>query len=130
MISSRNSGGRYRFEGVTPDGDRLFGSARFSHDIPAGPEILAPASAPDEICRERISSVLIAWNEVTATIDDEPIDVVEYQVLVGDVLDADGRTALTIPDGLLERYGSTTSVLAIADNGNQTITEGCFVTAD
>jgi hypothetical protein len=69
---------------------------------------------------------------VTTTIEDEPVDVVEYQVLVGDVLDArTAGTALTVPDGLLEEGTAYNfEVLAIADNGNQTLTEGCFVTAD
>ena len=124
--------GRYRFAGSTPEGDRLFGSARFSHDIPAGPDIITPAAAPDECARNVPLPVVIAWNDVTTTIDDEPIDVVEYQVLAGDVLDARTTgTMLTVPDGLLEEGTSYNfEVLAIADNGNQTITEGCFVTAD
>ena len=124
--------GRYRFAGTTPEGDRLFGSAEFSHDIPAGPDIIMPASTPDE-CAEGVPlPVVIAWNEVTTSIDDEPIEVVEYQVLAGDVIDAlTTGTTLTIPDGLLKPGTSYNfEVLAIADNGNQTITEGCFVTAD
>jgi len=124
--------GRYQFAGITPEGDRLFGSARFSHDIPAGPDIVTPASTSGECARNVPLPVVISWNEVITTIDGEPIDVAGYQVLAGDVIDAlTSETMLTVPDGLLEA-GTLYNfeVLAIARNGNQTITEGCFVTAD
>ena len=129
--------GTYRFAGRTPDGQRLTGETEFSHDIPAGPQITLPV-AGDE-CAENVPvPVVIAWNEVTESIDGEPIDIEAYEVIVeGEDVDfdvtmpANAGTSLTVPAEILEpgtEYDF--EVLAIADNGNQTITETCFVTAD
>ncbi len=125
--------GTYRFAGRAPDGTKLFGEAEFSHDIPAGPEVLMPPAQGEDECTENVALPLtVAWNEVTTSIDDEPIDIEEYEVIVGDGFDIRTTgTMVTVPDGLLEPGTSYTfEVLAVADNGNQTISEGCFVTAD
>jgi len=130
--------GTYRFAGRTPDGARLTGEAEFSHDIPAGPEIVLPVVSEDE-CAENVPiPVVIDWNEVTTNIDGDPIDIEAYEVIVEQddlnfdvILSADTGTALTIPAELLEPGTEYEfEVLAIAENGNQTITETCFVTAD
>lgn len=132
--------GTYRFAGRTPDGERLTGEAEFSHDIPAGPEIVLPVVSEDA-CAENVPiPVVIDWNEVTANIDGDPIDVEAYEVIVGGeegdnvnfdvVMSADLGTTLTVPAELLEPGTEYEfEVLAIAENGNQTITETCFVTA-
>jgi hypothetical protein len=130
--------GTYRFAGRTPDGVTLTGETEFSHDIPAGPEIILPVVNEDE-CAENVPiPVVIDWNEVTTTIDGDPIDIEAYEVIVEQddlnfdvILSADTGTTLTIPAELLEpgtEYAF--EVLAIAENGNQTITETCFITAD
>ena len=47
------------------------------------------------------------------------------------IMSADLGTTLTVPAELLEPGTEYEfEVLAIAENGNQTITETCFVTAD
>jgi hypothetical protein len=130
--------GTYRFAGRTPDGARLTGEAEFSHDIPAAPEIVLPVVSEDA-CAENVPiPVVIDWNEVATTIDNDPIDIEAYEVIIEHddlnfdvILSADTGTTLTIPAELLEpgtEYDF--EVLAIAENGNQTITETCFVTAD
>ena len=130
--------GTYRFAGRTPDGATLTGETEFSHDLPAGPEIVLPVVS-DDACAENVAiPVVVEWNDVTATIDGDPIDVEAYEVIVEHddlifdvVMSADAGTSLTIPMELLEpgtEYDF--EVLAIAENGNQTITETCFVTAE
>lgn len=124
--------GVYRFSGRTVDGERLVGSDEFTHDIPAGPDIVTP-EVPEEGCAQDVPlPVVIAWNAVDTTIDGEPIEVAEYEVIVGDVFDVFlSGTQVTVPMELLEA-GTEYSfeILAIEEGGNQTITESCLVTAE
>jgi len=133
--------GTYRFAGRTPDGAPLTGETEFSHDIPAGPEIVLPVVSEDE-CAENVPiPAVIDWNDVTTDINGDPIDVEAYEVIVGGeendnvtfdvIMSADLGTTLTVPAEVLEPGTEYEfEVLAIAENGNQTITETCFVTAD
>jgi hypothetical protein len=126
--------GTYRFTGRTPDGEKLVGAAEFTHDIPAGPEIVMPQLPANDECAENVPiPVVIAWNEVTTSIEGEPLDVVRYEVIVGeDIFDVHLEgTMVTVPAELLEPGTEYEfEVLAIAAGGNQTITETCFVTAE
>jgi hypothetical protein len=130
--------GTYEFRGRTPEGDALAGEFEFSHDIPAGPELITPQGTGDE-CAENVPlPAVIAWNEVTRDIEDRPIDIESYEVIIesDDVnfdvtIPADAGTSLTVPAEVLKpgtEYDF--EVLAIAENGNQTISGNCFVTAD
>jgi hypothetical protein len=129
--------GTYRFAGRTPDGEVLTGEAEFSHDIPAGPEVTLPVTGGDECAANVPIPVVIAWNEVTTTIDGDPIGIEAYEIIIegedvnfDTIMPADAGTSLTVPAELLEpgtEYKS--EVLAFAENGNQTITETCFVTS-
>jgi hypothetical protein len=130
--------GTYTFAGLTVDGVNLTGEADFSHDIPAAPELTLPVVSGDECAASVPIPVIVTWNEVTETIDGEPVDITAYEVIVeGDelkidvVMPADAGTTLTIPTEALEPGTEyDVEVLSIAENGNQTITESCFVTAD
>lgn len=130
--------GTYTFAGRTVDGANLAGEAEFSHDIPAGPEITLPVVSGDECAANVAVPVVVTWNAVTETIEGDPIDIEAYEVIVeGDELKIDFvmpaalGTTLTVPAEALEPGTEyDLEVLAIADNGNQTITETCFVTAD
>jgi hypothetical protein len=130
--------GTYTFAGRTVDGVNLTGEAEFSHDIPAGPEITLPVVSGEECATDVAVPVVVTWNAVTETIDGDPIEIEAYEVIVeGDELDFDVvmpaglGTMLTVPAEALEPGTEyDLEVLAIADNGNQTITETCFVTAD
>ena len=101
--------GTYRFAGRTPDGAALTGEAEFSHDIPAAPEVVLPMVSEDA-CAENVPiPVVIDWNEVATTIDNEPIDIKAYEVIIEhddlnfDVISsADTGTTLTIPAELIE----------------------------
>jgi hypothetical protein len=126
--------GTYRFIGRTPDGERLEGTAEFTHNIPAGPEIVIPtAGANDECAQDVPIPVVIAWNDVTTSIEGKPLEIAEYEVIVGEnVFDVrlEG-TMVTVPSELLKpgtEYAF--EVLAIEKGGNQTITETCLVTAE
>jgi hypothetical protein len=125
--------GTYKFAGRTPDGKRLEGASEFTHDIPAGPEILMPKPGADGECTEDVPiPVVIAWNEVTTSIEGEPLEVAEYEVIVGETV-FDVRlegTMVTVPSELLKPGTEYEfEILAVAEGGNQTITETCFVTA-
>ena len=75
--------GTYTFTGRTPDGEKLVGAARFTHNIPAGPEIVMPQLPANDECAENVPlPVVIAWNDVTTSIEDKPLDVVRYEVIV------------------------------------------------
>jgi hypothetical protein len=131
--------GDYLFVGRTADGHvRLVGNARFTHDIPAGAEIVGPPGAGGEDCAQNVPiPAVIAWHAVTTSIEVEPLDIAGYQVVIehGDQvfdikLTAD-RTSVTVPPEFLDpgtRYGF--ELLAIEEGGNQTIAHGCFVTAN
>jgi hypothetical protein len=126
--------GTYRFTGRTPDGEKLVGAAQFTHNIPAGPEIVMPQLPANDECAENVPMpVVIAWNDVTTSIEGKPLDVVRYEVIVGeDIFDVHLEgTTVTVPSELLKpgtEYAF--EVLAIEAGGNQTITETCFVTAE
>jgi len=130
--------GTYTFLGRTPDGERLASTVEFTHVIPAGPEVVLPVGSTEE-CTENVPiPAVIAWNDVTATIDGSPLDVDRYEVIVEndesnfDVHMAPGAdTQITVPSEFLAPGTEYIfEVLAIEAGGNQTITEGCFVTAE
>ncbi len=131
--------GNYRFRAFTTEGGRLIGNAKFSHDVPAGPELVSPVPAAGQECATDVPlPAVIEWDPVTMSIEDEPIDIVAYEVIVENddvnfdvVLPASAGTMVTVPAEVLEPGTDYIfEVLAIEEGGNQTITEGCFRTAD
>ena len=136
---TRFPAGTYRFRAVDNEGVVQVGRAQFSHALPAGPVLTSPpgSALPAADCANLVAEpVTIAWKPVKTAIGGAPIEVVKYEVIVeNDELNFDAKfpakpsPALTIPAGLLRpntRYSF--EVLAVAKNGNQTITEGCFTT--
>lgn len=140
--------GEYAVRGLTYDGMALVGTATFSHNIPAAPVITAPALAEDEeSAAEALVSaagLVIAWEDVTETVDGDPVVITGYEVIVTKVAheDAHGysrpvydvhvpadRNRLGVapeflePDTLYEL-----EVLALEESGNQTIAVGFFQT--
>ncbi len=127
--------GVYEFEGRTIEGQVIEGEATFTHIIPSGPEIVSPQE--NEVVDP--NNVIITWNEVTTTITgSSQIEIVGYQVIVEQVdplrvLSIDlpaTATSVKIPPEFFVQQNSLHKfeVLAIAAGGNQTITEGFFVT--
>jgi hypothetical protein len=132
--------GEYRFIARTTGNDWAIGSAELTHVVPAGPMLTAPLPAPGEDCAADVpvDAAVISWVPVTTTIFGDPeVAIVAYQVIVGDeasgmelavTVDA-GTTAMTVPEEFLSPGTEYVfEVLAIEEGGNQTITEGCFVT--
>jgi Fibronectin type III domain len=117
--------GRYRFAGRTIDGKRLVGSARLSHDIPAGPEITAPAAGAS-VSRDNL---VATWKPVP---ENGGVDIRGYRAIVERedplrVFSADlpaSATSVTVPREYLEAGTDYKLELqAIEASGNQTLTE-------
>ncbi|MDQ3698877.1 MAG: fibronectin type III domain-containing protein [Gemmatimonadota bacterium] len=116
--------GTYRFVGLTLGGDRLAGTATLSHDFPP-----APSFSPSNGELVDRNNVVIRWNAIPG--------IASYQLIVenealGVALTVDvppSVTSMQVPPAFLQP-GTTykAEVLAIAANGNKTITEGTFVT--
>ena len=130
--------GRYAFRGVGLAGERYVGSARLSHRLPAGPELVSPLqgdppSNPDD--------ATVVWRTVAPP---KGSRIIGYQVLVVrgdpgpralpevalDVILPPSATSLRVPPGFL-RAGTEYDweVLAIEKGGNQTISSDTFTTA-
>lgn len=131
--------GNYRFVGRAPNAVKVQSFVEFSHDLPAGPEIVTPPPPGEDECATGVPiPAEISWEPVTETIDGEPIEIAGYEVIVEhddggifDIILPGDATEVTVPAQFLAPGTEYEfEVLAIADNGNQTITETCFVTAD
>ena len=127
--------GAYLFTGKVKGGGKLASTADFSHDIPAGPEIVQPGPGGHACVHDVTIPAVISWHAVTETIDGEPIEIAGYEVIVenDEVFDIHlpaQATRVTVPaEFLTPGTDYKYEVLAIGENGNQTITEGCFSTA-
>jgi Fibronectin type III domain len=117
--------GRYRFAGRTIEGKRLVGSAQLSHDIPAGPEITAPAAGAS-VARDNL---VATWQPVP---ESGGVDIRGYRAIVERedplrVFSADlpaSATSVTVPREYLEAGTDYKLELqAIEASGNQTLTE-------
>jgi len=138
---ARFPAGTYEFEGRTVEGDEVEGEATLTHVIPAGPVIISPASATDDPPVVDPNNLVISWEPVTETITgSEDIEIGGYQVIVEQVeplrvfsinLPAESTSVRVPPEFFVERGTlHKFEVLAIEVGGNQTITEGEFVTAE
>jgi hypothetical protein len=127
-FKQRFPAGRYRFRGETVEGRRLVGSARFSHDTPAGPRISAPApgaTVPED-------AVVARWSRGAQP---RGVDIAGYRVIVERedplrVFNADlpaSATSVTVPAEFLEPgIEYLLEIQAIERSGNQTISEQSF----
>jgi hypothetical protein len=121
--------GVYTFSGTTIGGEPLTGSATLTHDIPNGPNIVAP----EDGARIDSDQVVIRWREGAQP---SGVQITGYQVVVTRenplrVLSVDLPATvhrLTVPSEFLERnVRYKFEVLAIDAGGNQTLTEQEFV---
>ena len=136
--------GRYTIAGPSQENGasagRTVGRAWLTHDIPAGPRLLAPA----EGARVATRGVVARWKPVTETITGDPVTIIAYQLIVEKDVEPHPHmigklglsiyvprsvTSLAIPDGFLEpRTEYKWEVLAIERSGNQTLSSGSFRT--
>ena len=130
--------GEYTFTGRTTDGQRLRGKARFTHNIPAGPEIAFPAEGA---VLPANMPVVIDWQPATGPFPgaNSAVTVTGYQVIVDRVNSNPLRvfsvmlpasvTQVTVSPQFIEAKAEYKfEVLAIEVGGNQTITERTFKT--
>jgi hypothetical protein len=124
--------GRYTFRGTSVEGRRLVGSDRLTHDIPARPNVLAPA---EDAVVDPAANLVVRWGPVTRP---RGIRIVRYIVIVTEEdserelsMELGPRVAsATIAPGFLARGRDyAVEVLARERSGNQTITEVPFRTS-
>jgi hypothetical protein len=130
--------GTYDFEGITVEGEDIEGESTLSHAVPAGPDV---SDSDDTVGAG--NSLTIRWDPVTevatdpagGTFPDLPINVVEYQVIVGSfevtlpAIVPPSPQSVQVPTeyvAALEPGTHLFEVLAIDEGGNQTITIGSF----
>jgi hypothetical protein len=119
---------------------RTSGTALLTHDIPAGPALVAPK----EGAIVPIRGVVARWKPVAKTITGEPVTIVAYQLIIEK--DAEPHrhmigtfglsmylprsvTSIAVPNGFLQpRTAYNWEVLAIERSGNQTLSSGSFRT--
>ncbi len=139
--------GNYEFSGITIDGEELEGVAAFTHNMPCGPEITSPG---DGDTLDPDLDVVIEWEPVTHKIDtgskmgdcsnSTDIDIVAYEVIVEldgadpaksfDIFLPADAAQVTVPAEFIVPVAVYKfEVLAIEAGGNQTISEGFFMTS-
>ena len=134
--------GTYTFTGDMVDGGQSTRTVVFSHAIPAGPKLLTPADGATDVDPD---NVVVSWESVSEDLNGAAINIVGYQVIVEKDetplfpqgfaralfsihLPAEARS-VTVPKEFVEsgtpyKY----EVLAIAENGNQTLSSAEFET--
>lgn len=119
---------------------RTAGTAWLTHDIPAGPELVAPA----EGASVPVSGVVARWKPVSTTITGKPVEIIAYQLIIEKDVDPHPHmigkfglsmylppsvTRMAVPNGFLESGTPYKwEVLAIERSGNQTLSSGSFQT--
>lgn len=132
--------GKYTIEGPTVDGKQTKGTATLTHDIPAGPVLVAPAEGG----KVAANNLVMKWKPVTKTIDGDPVKIIAYQLIVEkdeepsknmigkrelSVYLPASASSLSVPDEFLEpKTFYKWEVLAIEESGNQTLSSGEFTT--
>lgn len=131
--------GTYEFRGRGLNGEHYAGSARLTHDLPAGPELVSPIEGAGP---QDADNTVVRWKRVPPP-NGSPI--IGYQVLVVepdtgitalpnvtlDVMMPPTATRLEIPPGFLRPDTEYEwEVLAIEQGGNQTLSSSTFTTSD
>lgn len=118
--------GVYRFFGRTVEGGTLIGEGELSHELPA-----APVITPSQGETVDPGDLVIEWTSVSAAEEYELIVVSEESGAELSVILSSEVTSMRVPEEFLEAGAEyKVEVLAIAENGNKTITEGSFNTAE
>jgi hypothetical protein len=130
--------GTYTFRGIGPAGQRLVGSARLTHRIPAAPRLVSPLEGDGP---QDPSGTVVRWRPAPGPAGGS---IIGYQVIVVrpdtglaalptvelDVTMPPTARELAIPPGFLQPDAEYEwEVLAIERSGNQTISSGSFTTS-
>ncbi len=136
--------GFYEFEAAAVGGGEAEATARFTHRIPEGPELLTPE---DEATGLDPDAIVVSWEPVTRALSGSAVKIVGYQVIVEEgaepqfpqgfykpvmsvYLPAD-TTQVTVPGEFMRDDACWEyEVLAIEDSGNQTLESAAFETGD
>lgn len=145
---ARFPAGEYEYDGDTINSGELEGTATLTHVLPALPEIIAPVSDGEDPPVVDPNNLVIEWEPVTTSfIGGGPVDIIEYQVIVGQLdperaepwVDGSTRRALinlppsvtslkVPPEFFLPDTPYEFEILAIEKSGNSTISVGEFAT--
>ena len=138
QLLKRWPAGRYQFRGVGLDGEVMKGTARLTHDLPAGPALVSPLEGGEP---QDPAHTVVRWKRVPPP-NGSPI--IGYQVLIVrpdtglkalpkvtlDVMMPPTATRLRVPPGFLKPGTEYEwEVLAIEKGGNQTLSSSTFVTS-
>jgi len=138
--------GKYEFKGFTSESSdesrTLIGTATFSHDIPEAPAILSPEEDSELSAGDALH---VSWSSVDKNIDGSDANIIAYQLTVEKDQDPDPHmigtfgftmnlppsvTEITIPKEVFEPGADySLEVLAIEENGNQSINSTSFSTS-
>jgi hypothetical protein len=139
--------GQYEVRALSFDGKGLTGAATLTHDVPAPPTVTYPAIVDEEQAGDVVVSttdLVIEWDDVTETVEGEPVTITGYEVIITQVEHDDphgfsqpifdvhvppDRNSLSVSVEFLEP-GTVyeLEVLALEVSGNQTITVSFFKT--
>jgi hypothetical protein len=141
-VLARLPEGTYTFTGDMVDGEKSTMTATFSHKIPAGPVLQTPIDGSTDVDK---NNVVVAWDPVTKDINGSDIQIVGYQVIVEK--DEEPQYPQGFAKALFSIYLPATAtnvaipvefmesdapykyeVLAIEENGNQTLSSAEFTT--
>lgn len=134
--------GAYDFAAQAVEGMTMLGVGTLSHAIPEATDIVAPAEDAEV---DPTAPLQVDWTDVTDSLQGNPIDVIAYQLIVVEEADVPPQPGFFTPELSVHVPADTTNVtvpaeflqpgveyeievLAIADNGNQTISLITFQT--
>jgi hypothetical protein len=134
--------GTYTFKGKLAGSGSITGTTTLSHTIPKGPVLTAPSAAA---VISPAGGVVFSWQAVTESLSGGPVNIASYELIVEkDVPDpfpnafAAIKLSIHLPPSVTSFtvsspfFQAATSykweVLAIEQNGNQTLSSGAFST--
>lgn len=129
--------GEYRFRGRGVEGERFFGTALLTHNVPDGPLLISPLEGGNLVDPDNAvvrwepvgppnGSPIIAYQVIVET-EDSPFPALPKIVL--DVMMPATATELAVPPGfLLPDSEYEWEVLSIEESGNQTLSSSFFRT--
>jgi len=143
-VLARLPRGFYRLAADVVGGGVAERNARFTHDIPEGPELISPEEGAEGLDP---ASITVSWERVTRSLAGKPVKIVGYQVIVEEVAEPQfpqtfakpvlsaqlpaSASHLSVPAEFMKNDACWAyEVLAIEDSGNQTLASAEFETGE